>query len=97
AIILSSAVKTSPFTSGTTSFLEGSILHADELSTTVIPASANLGAHSKEIEPPAENKAISGWAAIASCNPIIVNVSPLNVTFLPTDFSDATTSNSVTG
>jgi hypothetical protein len=40
------------------SFL-GSILHADELSITVVPAAANFGAHSNDVSPPAENKAIS--------------------------------------
>src|SRR3954451_25443208 len=66
AMILSSAPSASAFTSGTTSFLEGSILHAEELSITVIPAAANLGARSREVLPPAENNATSGFAAIAS-------------------------------
>ena len=38
-MILSAAVNTSALTSGTTSFLVGSIRQADELSTTVVPAS----------------------------------------------------------
>jgi aspartate-semialdehyde dehydrogenase len=48
AMILSLTVKASAFTSGTINFLLTSILHADELSITVMPASANFGAHSKE-------------------------------------------------
>src|SRR3569623_1645619 len=66
AIILSSMVKTSAFTSGTTNFFVASILHAEELSITVITASANFGAKAREVLPPAEYKAISGLAAIAS-------------------------------
>ena len=54
AIILSSLVNTSPLISGTTNFLVGSILQADELSITVVPTAANFGAHSNEVSPPAE-------------------------------------------
>src|SRR5687767_1141139 len=46
AMILSFGVSTSALISGTTSGLEGSILQAEELSITVMPASANFGAHS---------------------------------------------------
>ena len=66
AIILSSLVKTFAFTSGTTNFFEGSMRHADELSITVIPASANFGARASDVPPPAENIATAGFAAIAS-------------------------------
>src|SRR5688500_20366652 len=66
AMILSSLVRTPALISGTTSFLEGSILHAEELSMTVIPASANLGAHSSEVLPPAEKIATSGFTRIPS-------------------------------
>ena len=54
AIILSSLVKVFALISGITNFFVGSILQADELSTTVIPAAANWGAHSNEVSPPAE-------------------------------------------
>src|ERR1044072_2584270 len=97
AMILSAAVSTSALTSGTTNFLEGSIRQAEEWSITVIPASANLGAHSSEVLPPAENKATAGFAAIASVMLTTLNFFPLNSTSLPTDFSEATGSNSVTG
>jgi hypothetical protein len=40
-MILSSLVKEA-YNSGTINFLVGSILHADELSITVVPAAANL-------------------------------------------------------
>ena len=66
AMILSAAVSTSAFTSGTTSFLLASMRQALELSTTVIPASANLGAHSKDVPPPAEKSASAGFAAMAA-------------------------------
>ena len=55
-MILSSALNTPAFTSGTTSFFEGSIRQADELSIIVIPFSANFGAHSSDVLPPAVNK-----------------------------------------
>ena len=72
AIIKSSAVKTWAFTSGTTNFLVGSILHAEELSITRIPAAANFGAHSNEVLPPAEKIATAGLAAIPSSIPTIL-------------------------
>src|ERR1700753_1466702 len=97
AMILSPAVSTSAFSSGTTSRLDGSIRQAEELSTTVIPAAANFGAHSSEVLPPAENKARAGFAAIASLALTMVYFLPLNSTCFPTDFSDATGSNSVMG
>src|SRR5215212_4525346 len=97
AIILSAAVIASALISGTTSFLVGSILHALELSITVMPAAANFGAHSSEVLPPAENNAIAGFAAIASSMVTILNFFPLNSTSLPIDLSDATAINSVTG
>jgi hypothetical protein len=53
------AAAASAFTSGTTSGTCGSILHAEELSTTVAPSSAARGAHSSERDPPAENSATS--------------------------------------
>src|SRR3954464_5095797 len=96
-MILSCAVSTSAFISGTTSLLDGSILHADELSITVIPASANFGAHSRDVLPPAENKATAGFAAIASVMLTTLYFFPLNSISLPTDFSEATGINSVTG
>jgi hypothetical protein len=45
-MILSSLVNEEALISGTINFLVGSILHADELSITVVPAAANFGAHS---------------------------------------------------
>src|SRR5690242_14771863 len=97
AMILSAALNTWAFTSGTTNFLVGSIRQAEELSITVMPASANLGAHSSEVLPPAENKATAGFAAIASVMLTTLNFFPLYSTSLPTDFSEATGNNSVTG
>ena len=46
-------------TSGTTKGTSGSMRQADELSITVAPASATRGASSREVPPPAENRAIS--------------------------------------
>src|SRR5687768_8673182 len=97
AMILSFLVRMSALISGTINGLEGSIRHADELSITVMPASAKRGAHSSDVPPPAENKAREGLAAIASAMLITLNFFPLNSISLPTDRSDATGSNSVTG
>ncbi len=58
AIILSSLVNTIALISGTTSFLVASIRQAEELSITVVPASANFGAQVNDVSPPAENTAI---------------------------------------
>ena len=60
AIILSLEFNELALISGTTSFLSASIRHAEELSITVVPTSANLGAQSKEVFPPAEKRAMSG-------------------------------------
>src|ERR1700743_3112795 len=97
AMILSCAVRRSALSSGTTSFLAGSMRQAEELSTTVMPAAANFGAHSREVLPPAENRARAGFAAIASAALTTLNFLPLNSTSFPTDFSDATGISSVTG
>src|SRR6185312_7700576 len=97
AMILSSFVNSLAFTSGTMSFFEGSMRQADELSITVIPASANLGANDREVLPPAENNATSGFAAIASSAETTLYFLFLKVTSFPMDFSDATGINSVTG
>src|SRR6188474_3926506 len=97
AIILSFFVRTSALISGTINGFVGSILHALELSITVIPASANFGAHSNEVLPPAENIATAGLAAIPSVMLTTLYFFPLNSTSLPTLLSDATGINSVTG
>jgi len=58
-----------PLTSATISGTSGSIRQAEELSMTVAPAAANLGARSREVAPPAENSATSrpdGSAVAAS-------------------------------
>jgi len=60
-MILSFAVKILPFISGTISGISSFILHADELSITVVPTFLNLGAHSSDVSAPAEKIAISGF------------------------------------
>src|SRR5690606_35098052 len=96
-MILSSAVSSGAFISGTINFLVGSIRQAEELSTTVVPAAANFGAHSKDVSPPAEKIARSGSAANAVSKPITVYSLFPNVSFLPIDLSEATNNNSVIG
>src|SRR3954469_4818054 len=97
AMILSSLPSTCAFTSGTTNFLDGSIRQAEELSITVMPASANLGAHSSDVLPPAENKATAGFAAMASVMLCTLYFFPLNSICLPTERSEATGISSSTG
>src|ERR1700759_455974 len=97
AMILSLAVSASALSSGTTSFFVGSIRQALELSTTVIPAAANFGAHSREVLPPAEKSASAGFAAIASSALTTAYFFPLNSTCFPMDLAEATGNNSVTG
>src|SRR5690606_2327444 len=75
----------------------GSIRQADELSTTVVPTAANLGAHSNDVSPPAENNATSGFISTAVCKFTTLYFLSLKAISLPTDFSDATGINSVTG
>jgi hypothetical protein len=70
---------------------------ADELSITVVPASANLGASFLEVLPPAENIAISGAREIASSALITLWPLFLKLTVFPTDLSEATGMNSETG
>src|SRR6185503_20356230 len=96
-MILSCPVNITALTSGTINGFEGSIRHADELSITVMPASANFGAHSSEVPPPAENNATEGLASIALAMLITLYFFPLNSTSFPTDLSEATGNNSVTG
>src|SRR5688500_2374276 len=97
AMIRSSIVNTWPFIYGTTSFLVGSILHAEELSITIVPASANLGAHSREVPPPAEKIATSGASLQTSSIPFILYSFPLKVIDWPTDLAEATRNNSLKG
>ena len=81
----------------TTSGTSGSIRHAEELSTTTAPASANRRACSFDRAPPAENRAISipvGSAAERSST----STSPHPVvTFEPADRSDAMSRSDPTG
>lgn len=97
AMILSSRVSWWALISGIINFLVGSILQAEELSITVMPAAANLGAQSVDVCPPAEKMATAGLASIAVCMSTMVCSLPLNVMILPTERSLATGISSVTG
>ena len=76
--------------SGTTKGTPSVIRHALLLSITTHPVSANFGAHSKLVSPPAENKAISGEAATAVARETTDHSFPQQETICPTLFSDAT-------
>src|SRR5690606_27300339 len=97
AMILSALVNKLALISGTINFLSRSIRQADELSMTVVPISANFGAHSNETLPPAEKMAMVGFALTASAKPIILCFFPLYEISFPIDFSDATKSSSSIG
>ena len=56
---LGSTASACGFTSATTSGTSGSERQAEELSITIAPAAAALGASSFEVEPPAENSTTS--------------------------------------
>ena len=76
-------------TSETTSGTSGSILNADELSTTIAPASANLGASAREVVAPAEKSATSrplGSAVAASST--VISRSP-NGSTVPAERAEA--------
>src|SRR6187551_2086681 len=79
-MIRSSMVSSCPLISGTISFLVGSMRQADELSITIVPASAYFGAHSKEVPPPAEKIAIS--AASLQPSSILLMVYSLSLNFI---------------
>ena len=97
AIILSAFVNSRALISGTINFLSACILHAEELSMTVVPTAANFGAHSSDVFPPAEKSAICGFIAIAVAIETILKVLLRNEISFPTERSDATGINSVTG
>src|SRR6056300_689397 len=97
AIILSVAVSSFPLISGTTNFLVSSIRHAELLSITVMPASENLGAQIFEVSPPAEKIATLGFIEMAFSIPTTSYEFPLKEIDLPTDLSEATGINSLTG
>src|SRR3954468_18939734 len=90
AIMRSSMVSSWPLISGTISFLLGSILHAEELSITIVPASAYFGAHSSDVPPPAEKIATSGASLQTSSILLILYSLPLKVIDNPTDLGEAT-------
>ena len=97
AIILSFFERRFALISGTTNLILESILQADELSMTVVPAFANNGAHCFEIFPPAEKIAILGLFSSAFSILTIMIFEPLKETDFPTLFLDATTNNSSIG
>ena len=75
--------------SGIISFILGSILHADELSITIVPLFENFGAHFKEISLPAEKSAMSALTSKELSIPITGIELFLKFISLPADFSDA--------
>ena len=81
-----------PLTSETTSGTSSSLRQAEELSMTVAPASANTGAHSREVEPPAENRAMSTSATDSGVTWVrssTVISSPRNSRVVPAERGDA--------
>ncbi len=95
AIIVFFLLSRLPFISGTINGISLFILHADELSITIVLTSANFGAQVNEVTPPAENIAISGFFSMAFSIEITLYSFFEKVIFLPTDFDEATGINSV--
>ena len=86
------ASSASGLTSLTTSGTSSCMRQREELSITVAPACANLGAHSPEVEPPAENSARSKPWIDSSSRPVddeIGAVPPTPSASGPTERSDA--------
>ena len=84
----------SPFISGTINLCLEHILQYDELSITRHPFSANFGAHCFDTSFPAENKAKSIFLFTTLDKDITLSFLFLNISFFPTDFSEATRINS---
>ncbi len=86
---LRASAMASGLTSLTTSGTSGSIRQADELSTTVAPASAKRGASAREVVAPAEKSAMSsplGSAVLASST--VISRSPYGSS-VPADRAEA--------
>jgi hypothetical protein len=66
------------------------ILQAEELSIIVVPIFLNLGAHSFEIDAPAENRAIFGFSLTDSSKETILISLFLYFINFPKDLSEAT-------
>src|SRR5512136_138901 len=97
AIILSPFFIAWLLISGTTRGTFFSILQADELSITTVPFLANSGAHSFDVEAPAEKIAKTGFAFNASVTLTTLTAFPLNINSLPTERSEAAGISSDTG
>src|SRR5690606_25186964 len=97
---LAASLTASGFTSDTTSGTSGSSRQADELSTTTAPASANRGACSREVPPPAENSAMSMSArssvAVAARSSTRTST-PANGSVLPAERAEAKNRTAATG
>lgn len=79
----------SEFTSGITSGTPSVIRNAEELSTTVHPASDAIGANFFVTEPPAEKSAMSQSPKLSSLSSSHVYVVPWKSYVLPADLAEA--------
>src|SRR4051794_22831340 len=87
----------SGLTSATTSGTVSSIRQREELSTTTAPASANRGAHSPLVEPPAEKSAMSKpWIVLSLSTLHDRTLSPQSI-WRPTERSEANATTSSAG
>ena len=78
-----------PLTSLTINGTSGSIRHADELSMTVTPAAANLGANTFEDDAPEENRAMSSPVGSASSASSTVISVPFHGKVVPAERAEA--------
>ena len=81
--------RSSALTSLTTSGTSGSLRQAEELSTTIAPAAATLGASSLEAAPPLENSAMSIPEKSAVAESSTVTSPPAHGSVVPADRADA--------
>mmetsp|Transcript_34365 Transcript_34365/g.86422 ORF Transcript_34365/g.86422 Transcript_34365/m.86422 type:complete len:266 (-) Transcript_34365:317-1114(-) len=79
----------SGFTSGITRGTPSVMRKADELSTTKHPFSAAMGPKVLEMDPPAENSAMSTPSKDSAVSSSMTYVSPSNSTSLPADLAEA--------
>jgi hypothetical protein len=91
------AASAAAFTSGTTSGVSWSMRKAEELSTTIAPAAAAIGANSREVPAPAEKKATSTPSKAPLASVSTRTGLPLNSSSRPAERADARSRSVPTG
>ena len=81
--------RSSALTSLTTSGTSGSLRQALELSTTIAPAAATRGAHSRDVDPPLEKSARSSPEKSAVAVSSTTTSAPFHGSVVPAERADA--------